>query len=427
MMMKNILVWGLIFLPLCSWAAVTSTTNKIDFDVNADQTAEMTLNATGLGIGGQASANLQVMGNAIISNKLAVGSSNAPSANLTLTGSMAFSIQSISSDTTLPEQGGSSILLVDTSSANIFLTLPSAANLTGREYTIKTTSLSYSVIINSLEGTIDGNTYIMPSSNTNILPSAKVISNGTNWYVIESNPAYTPLSWSPTFLNATLWLDASDSSTLSDTGGLVDTWRDKSGSGYNHTGSAGQRPVTGTRTLNGHNVVDFDGTDDTMSIAVGPQPGGNNQMIGIVGLLDVDTDGRFLSWRVGVSTRVGILPNFASKVVYNHTSSFDPVYGAASVIASPLIISAYQNSSTVGVSLNGATPTTAAKGGAVPTLDAWNLGSATANFLNGYIAEIVIIDSFNQTQMYQLEGYLAWKWGLQAQLDPSHPYFSAPP
>ena len=65
-------------------------------------------------------------------------------------------------------------------------------------------------------------------------------------------------AWSPTSLPALkLWLDAADSSTI--TGNPVTGWADKSGNSINlrQTGTAG--PATGTRNLNGKNVLDFEG------------------------------------------------------------------------------------------------------------------------------------------------------------------------
>jgi len=42
--------------------------------------------------------------------------------------------------------------------------------------------------------------------------------------------------------------------------------------------------------------------------------------------------------------------------------------------------------------------------------------------------EVLIYNSYLSTnQRQQIEGYLAWKWGLQANLPANHPYFFAPP
>jgi hypothetical protein len=45
------------------------------------------------------------------------------------------------------------------------------------------------------------------------------------------------------------------------------------------------------------------------------------------------------------------------------------------------------------------------------------------------VAELIVYDNteITTTQRQLIEGYLAWKWGLQAQLPPSHPYASGAP
>ena len=63
---------------------------------------------------------------------------------------------------------------------------------------------------------------------------------------------FTPLELSPT-----LWLDASDTSTITEVGGAVSQWDDKSGNGYDVSqATAAYQPTTGS-TLNGLNVIEF--------------------------------------------------------------------------------------------------------------------------------------------------------------------------
>ena len=46
----------------------------------------------------------------------------------------------------------------------------------------------------------------------------------------------------------------------------------------------------------------------------------------------------------------------------------------------------------------------------------------------GPIGEIVIVNSgVSSTVRQQMEGYLAWKWGLEGNLPNDHPYKNSPP
>lgn len=161
-------------------ADIKSTTGRIKFDTQMDGQPEMTLNSTGLGIGITPSTNLHVNGNAAISNKLFVGGS-AGSSNLNINGTIGFGFQTVSSNTDLREH---SIVLADSSSDNITLTLPYAGNVTGRQYEIKKISPSNSVWISGGGNLIDDVSPIELPESSN-LASVKLISDGRQWYKID--------------------------------------------------------------------------------------------------------------------------------------------------------------------------------------------------------------------------------------------------
>lgn len=56
------------------------------------------------------------------------------------------------------------------------------------------------------------------------------------------------------------WWDASDATSITSSGGAVSQWNDKSGNGYHVSTVAAVKPSTGTRTLNGMNVIDWPNT-----------------------------------------------------------------------------------------------------------------------------------------------------------------------
>ena len=68
----------------------------------------------------------------------------------------------------------------------------------------------------------------------------------------------------------------------------------------------------------------------------------------------------------------------------------------------------------------------------VPTDSELRLGSRIyfngGNLLQGSIAEVAFFNHpLETTDRQRVEGYLAWKWGLQANLPVGHPYKNAPP
>lgn len=60
---------------------------------------------------------------------------------------------------------------------------------------------------------------------------------------------------------------------------------------------------------------------------------------------------------------------------------------------------------------------------------AYTLGGGAFDFyLNGYVAEVLILDYVpSSTELAQIEGYLAWRWGEQANLPGGHTYVAAAP
>ena len=217
-------VGGLIFcilLPPSSLSAeVTSTTGNLYFML--DSTPVALLNQYGFGIGAVSpAANLQVQGNAVITQHVSIGDAVSHS-NLHVQGSMGMSLTFISTNTTLQESGSSSIVLADTNINNITLQLPYSGNVTGRTITIKKTSVLNSLYLTGGGNNIDdlGTVEFTASSN---LAAAEVVSSGTQWYITESTTAVGTLAAS----NLLAWWK------LDETSGV--TAVDSSGQGHDGT------------------------------------------------------------------------------------------------------------------------------------------------------------------------------------------------
>jgi hypothetical protein len=84
-----------------------------------------------------------------------------------------------------------------------------------------------------------------------------------------------------------LWLDAADAPTITHSGGAVSQWADKSGGG-NHAaqGAAASQPATGANTINGKNVITFDGSSDRMTLSPGIPPGSGYTVFSVVSIGD---------------------------------------------------------------------------------------------------------------------------------------------
>jgi hypothetical protein len=180
------IVYTLIIFCSHSSAAVESNTGNIHFDVNSDGVPEASLISGSLAVGSNftPSANLHVQGNALVSGDLSVGGTSGCS-NLNIQGTMGFSIETISDNTTL---SGNSLVFVNTSAGNITVTLPYAGNVLGRIYTIKHISVSNKVTISPTSGFIDGYDNLEMTPSNTALPFVHLISSSsTRWHILAES------------------------------------------------------------------------------------------------------------------------------------------------------------------------------------------------------------------------------------------------
>lgn len=96
--------------------------------------------------------------------------------------------------------------------------------------------------------------------------------------------------------------------------------------------------------------------------------------------------------------------------------------------ANAVIDTSFTNSATTG-RLNG---TTDATGPAAlsNSNEAFVIGirpHASTEYPVGYIGDVIVTSTLTTDERDKLEGYLAWKYGLQASLDAAHPYRHTPP
>jgi hypothetical protein len=55
------------------------------------------------------------------------------------------------------------------------------------------------------------------------------------------------------------------------------------------------------------------------------------------------------------------------------------------------------------------------------------MSNRVGNALAGHYGETVITDDVSDSKRQKIEGYMAWKWGIESQLPIGHPYKASPP
>ena len=250
----------------------------------------------------------------------------------------------------------------------------------------------------------------------------------------------------PQYSNCVLWLDAADTSSITRSGTSVTQWNDKSGVG-NHVVSGN---ITGTLTYTTRTVstsgssyffapvstqratnTNFplfmvytwlnSSTNTNQALWGGDQGGWNRlQLLNFPGLTG---DSYILSWG---NQNSGTAPNGLSYTGLNTASQiiYHASYNGFTTDGSALYINGNNQ---------GNFTDSASVGSPNPILtNTWfsAIGPETGGQYPSQIAfnEIIIYTtSLTTNQRQQIEGYLAWKWGLKNSIGRGHPFFLSPP
>ena len=251
-------------------------------------------------------------------------------------------------------------------------------------------------------------------------------------------------AWTPAELGASLalWLDADDASTITLNGSTVSQWDDKSGNSRHVTQStSANQPSYTTRTLDGKQVVEFSGNQMLFSTAT-VLSGNPDVLMAVVVQFDINIAAGDRSLQLGPGQGTSYVISGGSDGYSSRFNNGNEIYGPAS-LATPLIqigtrpAGGDYASSQMFIDGIESARTSGNNDVAVPNIDTGvsvGAGASSSNSfgsvhrpMDGYVAEAMIVGDITLATRQKLEGYLAWKWGLEANLPAGHPYKSTPP
>lgn len=248
-----------------------------------------------------------------------------------------------------------------------------------------------------------------------------------------------PVPWSPSEISTIFWYDAADESTITATGNEVTQMLDKSGNNVTLTVINQSRigPDTGTRTLNGLNVLEYTKTALNTNQILENDSFSQAQPFCIAGIVRLDNEGittseqDFLFSGTESSTdRVAVrrmtTDQWQIYTTKSGTTTKTVPSPAVALEDTNFLLSFYfggTNTSTIRI--NG-TPNGSGIVNDTP-FSSLNIGGnfAEDQSLDGFIAELVAFADPNDQEI--VEGYLAWKWGMQGDLDGNHRYKNSRP
>ncbi len=241
-----------------------------------------------------------------------------------------------------------------------------------------------------------------------------------------------------------MWFDAADRTTITLSGTNVAQWNDKSGKG-NNLSAASARPTYTSNAQNNLNVVTYDGTQNltTGSISANNFAGGTTNLTTFVvfSLSNTNTGTNYSSpfcWaNGGGAPRIAATWEGTSAGLEMDVGSVNPIRTS---FTSPALatnntfyfLSYWKNGATTQLNVNGSN---GASGSGQDTTNYgscnfdFNVGNGFSNsqyFMRGNIGELIFFSTtLNTTNFQKIEGYLAYKWGLQSTLPTTHPYYSS--
>ena len=228
------------------------------------------------------------------------------------------------------------------------------------------------------------------------------------------------------------WWDASDSSTLTISSGVVTQATDKSGNGYTLSvplvsGATGAS--IGNRTLNGLNVFEFTGSNNNV---LENNSFTWNQVTNAIGFamvyrLDDDglTDQDFIMSGSNSSSRISIRRQLDGSWQLLVSGGSIQTTSKRGIEPVTQMMVAKFNTSNSFIRIDGNQEASGTIGNT--NFSAVNI---SGNYLNqqgieGYVAEIIFFSDLTKTE--EIEGYLSHKWGRTADLPATHPYKTTAP
>ena len=250
--------------------------------------------------------------------------------------------------------------------------------------------------------------------------------------------------WDPSLISTALWLDAADVSTVTTVSGGVSQWNDKSGNGRNASqGTSGSRPTVVTASQNSLNGISFDGVDDRLVFSSALLSATHSLFILFKPTIEAAIGTVFGQWQAGqtgryvwsVNQNCGGVPTSGQFNFFNASTTEGACTGAGAGLTTDVSIS---NTATLvssisttgseqwkllknGTEWDSATITSVFTG-VNSSLGSVNAADGTSPY-DGVIYEVIHLASYASTDTRQrIEGYLAHKWGLTANLPSDHPY-----
>jgi sugar lactone lactonase YvrE len=251
---------------------------------------------------------------------------------------------------------------------------------------------------------------------------------------------FTPSTFIPTTIpGCQLWLDAKDplaTGTEPANGTGITTWSDKSGNARN--GTANSAITYNSTALGGYPTLTFPGNRWFLGSTSVTGPG-----ITVFAIASITNGGGIAGRIIGTSTGAGVY-DFNSSLSMALMRSGSGMQSCRNNLFTSVTATSYATPYLFGSWADGTNLNNTAQIGNSTTIGtlagtgnfgitSYGIGSGTNpsdgnGLFNGNISEVIVYNrTLSTVERQAVEGHLSWKWGLQANLPSTHPYYSGPP
>ncbi len=272
------------------------------------------------------------------------------------------------------------------------------------------------------------------SSSSSEAPYSTVSSSSSSSNSSSSISSSSGDLWTPVGRPTRAWWDISDETTLTlRDGRYVTEWRSKDGNGaitMHPFGNEDTQPDLGVETRSGHRVAYFDGVDDAMKTAAIDVPNYSDTVVLVVfkpltvtneyaAIYNMNADGK--DFQIDAGQNSEFRGRFKSGFgTWN--------FGTVPITDWVMLGYEYENNNYIKLLKDGAVVA-----GPFTNFTEWDrtdivydlgVNRNEVRHLECLVAETVAMPKIYRDE---LEGYLAWKWGIEGSLPSNHPYKTRPP
>lgn len=244
--------------------------------------------------------------------------------------------------------------------------------------------------------------------------------------ITQNTPVFNPTSIS----GCQLWLDAADPTSMNVTGSVVNTWNDKSGSGITYISS--NSPTLISNALNGKPVMNFVGSSSQYFYGGAASSCDLIHTHFFVYFNSVQSIGQTLFG----SSNQGLMIQEGGGTSYQSVAGFtDGAVIKFQTGGAYRLVSCYVSSSNIYPTTNGTVYFNGTQIALQNNSAGYNvsarptnlyIGAGNTKYTGTFAEGIVYAGLLTTSQRQQVEGYLAWKWGLTSSLPANHPYRLTP-